>query len=301
MEHDPFLPFDFAALKDPEFKEDSVREDLIAPLLKRLGYAATGSNRIVRSRVLEHPYVAIGTTSHKISLVPDYLLHIDERPAWILDAKSPRERVDDPKHVGQGYSYAIHRDIRVDIFAVCNGHELAVFSVKDMSSDPLVKFRLADISSHWGALEGLLGPAAFRHAFSSQAKEEFAKDFGILLMKLNIRPEVNLILPSVPVFQIGRVSHDLYSIGGAAQIDDSKYFASFDFSSDLFLKLLAIMPDKIAEKTRAVLSNRFPALLRYSSPPILLSIEANLGSQILENKDEHYVPLQVKDFRAART
>lgn len=30
--------FDLSSLDDPEFKEDSVREEVIAPLLRKLGY-----------------------------------------------------------------------------------------------------------------------------------------------------------------------------------------------------------------------------------------------------------------------
>ena len=49
--------FDFRGLKDNhEFKEDSVREVLILPLLKYLGY---GEDNIVRSLTLQHPFLNI--------------------------------------------------------------------------------------------------------------------------------------------------------------------------------------------------------------------------------------------------
>lgn len=52
--------FDFSVLDSSEFKEDAVREDLIAPLLRRLGYLANGLNRVQRSKTLVHPFVMIG-------------------------------------------------------------------------------------------------------------------------------------------------------------------------------------------------------------------------------------------------
>ena len=61
------LELDLVALDDPEFQEDSVREEIIAPILKLLGYSVTGENKIVRSRKLIHPFVNIG--SKKIRLI----------------------------------------------------------------------------------------------------------------------------------------------------------------------------------------------------------------------------------------
>ncbi len=57
----PLKDFDFSVLDDPEFKEDSVREEIVAPLVRALGYAPSGRYRVIRSRPLEHPYVSIGS------------------------------------------------------------------------------------------------------------------------------------------------------------------------------------------------------------------------------------------------
>jgi hypothetical protein len=52
------LPFDPQGLDNAGFKEDSVREEIVHPLLVRLGYASSGDSRIIRSnrsaRVSEH-------------------------------------------------------------------------------------------------------------------------------------------------------------------------------------------------------------------------------------------------------
>jgi hypothetical protein len=52
--------FDFSILEDPEYREDSVREDIIAPLLNRIGFSSHKDPRIVRGKHLTHPYVMIG-------------------------------------------------------------------------------------------------------------------------------------------------------------------------------------------------------------------------------------------------
>lgn len=53
--------FDFSLLDDPDFKEDSVREELILPLLKKLSYKPSGINKIIRSKTLDHPFVKTGS------------------------------------------------------------------------------------------------------------------------------------------------------------------------------------------------------------------------------------------------
>jgi len=55
-------------LDNPNFKEDSVREELITPLLKKLGYSVKGKNLIIRSKGLLHPYVYIGSKLHDVGL-----------------------------------------------------------------------------------------------------------------------------------------------------------------------------------------------------------------------------------------
>ena len=50
MEVKLYKDFDFSVLDNPDFKEDSVREELIVPLIKNLNYRSTGKNKIIRRR-----------------------------------------------------------------------------------------------------------------------------------------------------------------------------------------------------------------------------------------------------------
>ena len=84
--------FDFSCLDDPEFKEDSVRENIIAPLLRGIGWSSSGTNKIIRSRSLTHPYVMFGSQKRKLTVIPDYLLTVNGKPCFVLDAKSPNAR-----------------------------------------------------------------------------------------------------------------------------------------------------------------------------------------------------------------
>jgi len=154
-----YKDFDFQLLNSGEFKEDAVREELINPILKQLGYKAYGHNRIVYSKTLAHPFVKIGSQKRQINIIPDYLFEINGKYSWVLDAKAPDENILLGEHIEQVYSYAIHPDINADIFALCNGREFAAYS-KD-KREPLLFFQLSEIDKHWDEIEKLLSPDKF--------------------------------------------------------------------------------------------------------------------------------------------
>ncbi len=151
--------FDFNLLHDSDFKEDSVREVIVHPILRELGYTEGGLNRIVRSRSLSHPFVKTGSGEREIRIVPDYLLLASNKPAWVLDAKRPNETITSGEHVEQTYFYAIHPDIRSHYFALCNGCEFALFE-KDRHELAL-HFQISEINHCWDSLYQLLAPLQF--------------------------------------------------------------------------------------------------------------------------------------------
>jgi Flp pilus assembly protein TadD len=62
-------------------------------------------------------------------------------------------------NVEQVYSYAMHPDIRVKLYALCNGREFIVFDVS--KSEPLLYFPIPEINHFWLKLVGLLSSQAF--------------------------------------------------------------------------------------------------------------------------------------------
>ena len=145
-------------LADKDFKEDSVREVIIMPILKELGYT---QENIVRSKSLEHPFLKIGSKKRPVTLVPDYAIKIENNFAWVLDAKSPKEKVKDSDNVEQVYSYAAHPEIRSTYFALCNGVEFALYRT-EMTSDPIFYFAINDIDTNWDKLKMYLAPGSFQ-------------------------------------------------------------------------------------------------------------------------------------------
>lgn len=172
----------FRGLKDNrEFKEDSVREVIILPLLEYLGY---GDNNIVRSLTLQHPFLKVGSNKKKpIQLVPDYVLKIEDRYAWVLDAKGPRENLLDEEYVGQAYSYAVHPEIRSNYFALCNGVEFALYRT-DGNNEPILFFQLDEIDFYFDKLKNLLSINSFQIGKQVSYEAIRKTDFDYLNQKL---------------------------------------------------------------------------------------------------------------------
>ncbi|MDD3847229.1 MAG: DNA methyltransferase [Syntrophorhabdaceae bacterium] len=143
---------------DPDFKEDSVREIIILPILKRLGYS---QDSIVRSKTLQHPFLKVGSKKRPVHLIPDYALKVANNFAWVLDAKSPQESATDPGNIEQVYSYAAHPEIRSTYFALCNGLEFSLYRT-DSTGQPILLLRIDEMDLYWDKLKMLLAPSSFQ-------------------------------------------------------------------------------------------------------------------------------------------
>src|SRR5271166_3698629 len=218
--------FDFALLDDPNFKEDSVREELIAPLLKQLGYSASPPNQIIRSKSLKHPFVYFGTKSHAVSIIPDYLLTREGKNFLVLDAKGPDEEIHTGENVAQAYSYAIHREVRADLFALCNGRDFVLFHVGRIPE--FFSFPLKELESNWNALVQLIGTQ------SEATKFTFKPDFGLHCLRLGFafdkdKKKFQHIFVGVAIFMVALLNESTYTLHSYISMDDVVFFATFDF------------------------------------------------------------------------
>jgi 16S rRNA G966 N2-methylase RsmD len=162
-----------------DFKEDSVREVMILPILKELGYS---DENIIRSKTLRHPFLKIGSKKRHVTLVPDYVLKVSDSFACVLDAKAPNQKIIDSQNVEQAYSYATHREINSTYFALCNGIEFSLYRTSG-SNTPILYFNMEDIDRNWDKLQLLLSPDSFqsgkRYVYEEREDklQQFA-DFG---------------------------------------------------------------------------------------------------------------------------
>lgn len=148
------------------FGEADVREEIITPLLHRLGYKAGSPANIIREQPLRYPREFLGHKKPRrdppLRGRADYILDVDRLVRWTIEAKAPGDliSVDD---IEQAYSYARHPEVRAVFFAIINGAELRVYQTAlAPAARPILALQYADIAASITVLENLLGPDALR-------------------------------------------------------------------------------------------------------------------------------------------
>lgn len=278
--------FNFELLNSPEFKEDSVREEIILPIIKGLGYTAHKPNQIIRSRSLLHPFVSIGCQKKDIYIIPDYLFEVNDRPAWILDAKAPTESLIKSKHVEQAYSYAIHSEVRVKLFALCNGIEFVLYSIEKI--EPVLHFPIKALPLYWDTLKGILAPENVFEPSSLEIK----KDLGLHLKRLGFDSFESLVFPDVPITHIGQMDPDFYTLGGAVIVDGVTYIVSFDFGENVFKQLDGKIPKKGYDILRIREAGKRRAV-KFAEEVFLINIDCKIGENLEENDKEIFLPMWI--------
>jgi hypothetical protein len=291
-----FGNFDFAMLNDPEFGEDSVREEMIVPLLAALGYSASPPYRIIRSRKVEHPFVYFGTVRKGISIIPDYLLERDGEFVWILDAKGPRENIDTGKNVEQAYSYAMHRDIRVPLYGLCNGHKLVVYHVSHAS--PMIDIQLQEIETIWPTVLKILG---CKPAWPNGVRPDFRADMGLALVKsgLTHAPDGKKffhIFMSLVLTMVARIEDGVYAVNAICDPTEGALLITIDFGQEKYEGFLGALPGDLRESVKTALT-RQPYRVFFERPDApFMTIAAQIGDTVFTNEDESYCPFEAESF-----
>lgn len=280
-----FEHFDFSKLDDDDFKEDSVREEFILPILQRLGYSATGQHQIIRSKTLPHPYVMIGSKRHPVYIIPDYILKANNQAAFILDAKSPSEPIYKSKAVEQAYSYAIHPDIRVSMFVLCNGRELVIYELS--RAEPVLRLSISEVTLQWDKLNAFLSPAFVLRPHM----RDFIPDYGLHLYRAGYRSDFVSIFNETEIGNISKSSDYLVTVMNMLEIDDKIYGLSLDFRHDAFNALMEHAPALSKKEVALYLSHSpFNGVL---ANPFTVGVTAHLGD-IVKGEHEDFVPFIVE-------
>jgi hypothetical protein len=276
---------------DPDFKEDSVRELVIAPMLARLGYPPMGSTRVIRSKSLKHPFIRVGTRNHPVTVVPDYTLIHEERPLFILDAKGPKEDILDHEHVQQAYSYAMHPEVGCREFGLCNGRQLAIFDV--FHREPLIVLNFHEFESRWADIEKFLSVKFLLEP----ARRRFAPDFGLALVRMGIPQTTAMVMLGVRLNLFGRVSDELYTASANTTFGTLAHCASFDFPADMLPAIVAGLPPPLGDMFSEALKRApFQAA---AGLVIELDLSARLGEPTMGH-DEEFVPLVIEEILETR-
>ena len=235
-----------------------------------------------------HPFVAIGSQQRKVSIVPDYLFLSKGKPYWVLDAKAPAEDILKSKHTEQAYSYAIHPEVRAELFALCNGHRFVLFSIYKF--DPLLDFELKQINNYWEKLTRILHPEIKAHPDLLQ----FNPDYGLHLKRLGAVPGFRLVLAAVNANFICKVKDGLYTTTTIIPVED-EFIASLDFSEVQLQQLFSVLPNNHVKLLQEGLTAQpYSVLLKDAN--FQFGLAADLTEEVLHNAEESYIPFKVLEF-----
>lgn len=286
-----FPNFDPSLFDDKEFKEDSVREVIIAPILTRLGYSPSGENRVIRSKVLNHPFIYVGTRKLPVQMIPDYTLKCGDRVVLVLDAKQPREDVLRRESVQQVYSYAIHPEVKSEHFALCNGKRLAVFSVDQ--SDPILVLDYQDFESAWDEIVRYLSPKMLKEPILRR----FAPDFGCALARLGLAEGASVILMPASFNHVGRLDDKMMTASANVEFAEKPHCVSFDFERRFLPLMLSCLPEELAKAFSNALERApFQAAAELA---IEIDLRTSLGPEI-QGDAESFRPLVVQEVMSSR-
>ncbi|MBX8513902.1 type I restriction enzyme HsdR N-terminal domain-containing protein [Pseudomonas cichorii] len=287
--YNPIKDFKMEELDDPDFGEDSVREEIIVPILKFLGYSASKPYRIVRSKSLSHPFVSLGSSRKKITSIPDYIFEVNDRYSWILEAKAPDENITSGAHVEQAYSYAIHSEIRVPMFALCNGREFVLFNIS--KPKPILHFSMHLLPQYLDELDRILGP---ENSLTYEFK--LAKDLGLHLKRLGFHEVEHLVFPDVPINSIAQLDNEMFTTGSSTKLPNGDtYVVSLDFGLDA----LAQLKNKIPKNAMDILLERRSdgrSVVQFKNASLFVMVDCRVGDKLEENSDEIFMPLIVNGF-----
>jgi hypothetical protein len=161
-----FEPIDFSKLN-----EQDVREEILAPIIRHLGYRRGTSNDVIRELSLRYPRIFLGRKKPKKDPIirgeADYVLDIDNKWRWVLEAKSPGQI--DIDEIEQAYSYAIHPEVRAIYFCLSDGYEFKIYRT-DYAPDvaPIFQTNYDELNTTFATLKNILSPESIKRNWSAR-------------------------------------------------------------------------------------------------------------------------------------
>jgi len=141
--------------------EQTVREEIIAPIITRLGYKFSHEFYAEREEHLPSVIYQLGRKGPKDFPIgkPDYRCGIDgRRGSFILEAKDGSRHINHDD-IAQAHSYAAHGKINANFFILCNGQEFRIYeTLSGVDADPILNIKNHDFEQNFELIEALLHP-----------------------------------------------------------------------------------------------------------------------------------------------
>lgn len=167
------------------FTEADVREEIINPILKILGYQKGNQYSVDREKSISF----LGGKRRSL----DYSLKLWEKNFWLVEAKKPRlnKSAFGYADLNQALEYAVHPEINAALIVLCDGVKLEIFDREKSLVHPIVNVVIHDITKHFDEVRKFLAPLhvwffykrrvldsidrAFEHEFNESRVDEFRR------------------------------------------------------------------------------------------------------------------------------
>jgi len=133
------------------YTEMDVREEIVSPVLRILGYRKESMFSVEREkwlRILEK------------GLSADYSMTLWEEDFWVIEAKKPSVTNGCFKyeHLWQAVQYAIHPKINAALVVLCDGHAFEIFDREQSLEAPILRLERQNLVRDFDQLRVVLGP-----------------------------------------------------------------------------------------------------------------------------------------------
>ncbi|MCP3940157.1 MAG: type I restriction enzyme HsdR N-terminal domain-containing protein [Desulfobacteraceae bacterium] len=157
-----FEPINFQNLN-----ETDIREEILAPLIRRLGYRSDTEHNVVREQSLRYPRIFIGRKNSKKDPIlrgsADYILDAGSAVRWVIEAKAPDIEIN-LETIEQAYTYANHPEVRAVYFSLSNGKRLVVFQTnRGPDAEPILDLFYEAFEEKYHMISNLLSPESILH------------------------------------------------------------------------------------------------------------------------------------------
>ncbi|HHQ4884784.1 TPA: hypothetical protein ACSP3N_001353, partial [Aeromonas veronii] len=180
---------------------------------------------------------------------------------------------------------AIHSEIRVPLFSLCNGREFVLFHIN--SDKPLIHFKMESLPIYFENIEKYLAP---RNALNTEFK--LAKDLGLHLKRLGFQEFNSIIFPAVPISFIGQLDPDMFTTGTGTEIDGDKYVLSVDFDERILEQMQGKIPSQAIEELK-IRRKSHRQIVQFPDGSYKLTLDCRVGIELQENSDEIFLPFIV--------
>jgi len=153
-----FPQFNFGSLN-----ETDIREEIIAPLLRHLGYRSGTENNVIREQALTYPKSFIGRKKKTDPILrgrADYICDVQDQIKWVIEAKAPDAALDF-EVAEQSWTYANHPEICAVYFCLSNGLTFQIFQTnRGPDAEPIFQCSYIEMEGSLSIIYNILSPEA---------------------------------------------------------------------------------------------------------------------------------------------